>query len=241
MTADAAAPSLTVVIPIHDEEGIVERSVSELLSELRQRPWPFEIILAENGSHDSTRDIAKRLSIEHESVRVVTHPEADYGTALRLGISAAAGTFVVCDEIDLCNLDFYDRALRLLETDAAEVVVGSKVCAGARDHRPWLRRAGTRAISFLLRTVTGYPGTDTHGLKALRRARLLPIVARCVTTNDLFASELLVRADRAGLRVVEIPIDVREKRPPTKGLLRRVPRALLQLAQLGRALRTEQR
>src|SRR5438552_3819524 len=65
-----------------------------------------------------------------------------------------------------------------------------------------------------LRVAFGFRGTDTHGLKALRKARLEPIAAQCVTDRSLFDTELVLRAERAALRVVEIPVDVREIRQP---------------------------
>jgi hypothetical protein len=64
-----------------------------------------------------------------------------------------------------------------------------------------------------------------------------PIARRCVVDHDVFASELVVRAYREGLRVREIPVRLREKRPPTVHLLRRVPRVLRNLARLGWAIR----
>ena len=120
----------------------------------------------------------------------------------------------------------------MLRLDEADLVVGSKTARGANDSRPLIRRSATRVINGMLRVSLGFHGTDTHGLKAFRRARLLPVVERCVVTRDLFASELVIRAERMGRRVVEIPVDVHEKRPPSIHLMRRVPRVLSGLAKL---------
>ena len=68
---------------------------------------------------------------------------------------------------------------------------------------------------MLLRATTGFRGTDTHGLKAFRRDRLRPWRSACVVDRDLFASELVIRAQRMGRDVREIPIALREKRPPS--------------------------
>jgi hypothetical protein len=84
----------------------------------------------------------------------------------------------------------------------------------------------------ILRLLLGFQGTDTHGLKAFRRERLLPVVQACVVDRDVFASELVIRAWRAGLRVLEIPIELREKRKPTVDLYKRVPNVLKQVAKL---------
>ena len=144
---------------------------------------------------------------------------------------------MLCDEIDLCDLSFHDRALPLLEAGAAELVVGSKRAPGARDGRPLHRRLATWAHATLLRLLLGFRGTDTHGPKAFLRERLAPVVGRCLVDRDVFASELVIRAELDGVRVVEIPLALREKRPPSVGLWRRLPAVLTRVARLVWVLR----
>jgi hypothetical protein len=112
------------------------------------------------------------------------------------------------------------------------MVVGSKAMRGARDNRPILRRVATRVYNGLLRITLGFHGTDTHGIKAFRRSTLFPVVKDCLVEKDVFASELVIRAERAGLRIVEIPVDITEKRAPSINLVRRVPHALVNLLRL---------
>jgi len=92
-------------------------------------------------------------------------------------------------------------------------------------------------INGMLRVALGFEGTDTHGLKAFRREAVQPIARTCLVDRDLFASELVIRAGRAGLGIREIPIRVLEKRPPTVGLARRVPNVLKNLVELFIAIR----
>ena len=112
---------------------------------------------------------------------------------------------------------------------------------GANDERPVVRRLATRVITVLLRIATGFRGTDTHGLKAFRRERLTEVARACVVDRDLFASEFVIRAQRMGRDVREIPIALQEKRPPSTALLRRVPRVLKGLFRLGWAIRIRHR
>ena len=72
-------------------------------------------------------------------VRFVHEEEANYGRALKGGILDARGDLVVCDEIDLCDTEFYRRARQILDPDRADMVVGSKVMQGAQDRRPMMR------------------------------------------------------------------------------------------------------
>jgi glycosyltransferase involved in cell wall biosynthesis len=225
-------PDISIIIPVYNEEAILHTAIDGLLEGLWDLGRPHEIILAENGSTDRTVAIAEQVAKKHPTVRLLSLGEPNYGAALRRGILEARGRYVLCDEIDLCDVDFYRRALDLLDSDQADLVVGSKVMAGAQDQRPLLRHAATLVVSGLLRVLVGFRGTDTHGLKAMRRDRLCGTVERCVVDRDLFASELVIRADREGLRLREIPVEVIEKRTPSINLLRRVPNVIRNLARL---------
>lgn len=232
-------PSVSIVIPVFNEEGILHDAVGDLCAELDRQGWSYEIILAENGSTDHTVELGEQLSSELNGVSLFSVPEPNYGRALREGILRARGRFVICDEIDLCDIDFHRRAMALLEHGHAEMVVGSKAMKGASDGRPVVRRAATRVINGLLRVAVDFRGTDTHGLKAFHRERLLPVVHSCVIDRDLFASELVVRAGRGDIDVVEIPVRVQEKRRPAVNLVKRVPNVLLNLARLTYAIRVK--
>jgi glycosyltransferase AglD len=238
------APDVSIVIPVYNEEGILREAISELISgldgvrlALDARELKFEVIIAENGSRDRTVELAEHLAAEHADVRMFSLGEPNYGKALRRGIMEATGTWVICEEIDLCDPDFHRRALELLRHDDADIVVGSKAMKGAHDHRPLMRRAATRVLNGMLRIALDFRGTDTHGLKAFHRDTLLPIVEQCVIDRDLFASELVIRAGRAGMRVLEIPIRLDEKRPPAINLVKRVPNVLRGMAKLTRVIR----
>jgi glycosyltransferase involved in cell wall biosynthesis len=234
---DSAAPDLSVLIPVHNEEAILEAAVHHLLASLPRLGRTFEIVLAENGSTDRTAGIAGELAGRHREVRTFSAPTPDYGAALRQAISEARGRLVLCDEIDICDVGFHERAVALLDGGGADLVVGSKSMAGAADRRPRGRRAATRVINGLLRVLLGFHGTDTHGLKAFRSEVLAPVAQSCIVGRDLFASEFVIRAERAGIRVAEIPVTIHEKRPPSIDLVRRVPAVLGGLARLFVAIR----
>jgi len=226
------APELSIVIPIYNEAAMVADSVAGILDRLPPICDSFEILLAENGSTDRTGQVVADLSARHPEVRSLSVPEPNYGRALKEGIFSARGRFVVCDEIDLVDLDFYRSALGLLRAGHAQMVVGSKLAPGATDDRPWVRHLATQVLNGMLRHSLGFRGTDTHGLKAFVREPMLEVVGSCVVDKNLFASELVIRAERAGIAVVEVPLCVHEKRIPSINLVRRVPTALVNLGRL---------
>ena len=238
------APDVSIVIPVYNEEGILREAVTELLdgldtvrAALHAPDLTFEIIIAENGSSDRTVELAEHLAAERSEVRTFSLGEPNYGKALRRGILEARGTWVICEEIDLCDLDFHRRALEDLRHGDADMVVGSKAMKGSNDHRPMMRRVATRVLNGMLRLAVDFRGTDTHGLKAFHRTTLVPIVEQCVIDRDLFASELVIRAGQQ-VRVMEIPIRVDEKRAPAINLAKRVPNVLKGMIKLTYAVRT---
>jgi glycosyltransferase involved in cell wall biosynthesis len=239
MTTDRQV-HVSVVIPIYNEEGILRGSVLELQEKLRRFNWPYELLLCENGSRDRTVEIGKELEIEHPEVRLLHVGQPNYGLAMRMGILEARGEYVICDEIDLLDTEFYARAMALLERSDTEMVVGSKAMVGSNDQRPLFRRVATRVYNGMLRVTCHFPGTDTHGLKAFRRAALLETARRCQLDRDVFASEFVIRAHREGKKVIEIPFAVREKRPPSIRLGKRVPHVLRSVAKLAISVRSHE-
>lgn len=231
------APLLSVVIPVYNEEGILVTSVVALREGLRELGWSFEILLAENGSADRTVELCQQLQAKYPEVETFSIGEPNYGRALKEGILRSRGTFVVCDEIDLGDLDFYQRALDRLGNDDAAMVVGSKTLAGADDTRPAYRHAATMVYNTLLRLLLHFHGTDTHGMKAFRRDVLVGTAGRCLVDKDVFASEFVIRAERERHPVVEIPVRVVEKRKPSINLYKRVPNVLRNLVRLTLVLR----
>lgn len=228
----STAPEVSIVIPVYNEETLLGPALGELRERLAALHFSYEIVLAENGSTDRTLERVFELEREWPELRSVSLPTPNYGRALRHGLEAARGRYVVCDEIDIGDTDFYARALDLLRQGKADFVVGSKLAGGARDERPWLRHWLSLAYTGTLSLLVGFRGTDTHGLKAFRREAVLPVVRACRVDRDVFASELVIRAERASLRIVEIPTQIREKRPPSINLIRRVPAVVTNLAKL---------
>jgi glycosyltransferase involved in cell wall biosynthesis len=225
---------LSVVMPAHNEADYLETAVREVHEGLRARGIDFELLVVENGSVDATLEIARRLAGGYPSVHISTRPVANYGAALREGLIAAGGEFVVTFDVDYYELGFVDQALALLESgeEAPVVVVASKRAAGSRDERPWPRRFVTAVFGSMLRIGFSLSVSETHGMKAMRRVPVEELVRRCRFASDLFDTELVIRAERAGLGVAELPALAQERRPSRTSIWRRVPRTLFGLVAL---------
>ncbi|MEI7893678.1 MAG: glycosyltransferase [Myxococcales bacterium] len=237
-----ADPYISLVIPVYNEQAILHAAVLDLRERLAPLGWSYEIILAENGSRDRTVEIGHELAERYADprdgqVKMISLGEPNYGKALKQGILLARGEVVLCDEIDLCDVAFHHRAVEILESGDIDMVIGSKLVAGAEDQRPLFRHVASLAYSTLLQALLGFRGTDTHGLKAFRRQALIETVRACLVDKDVFASEFVIRADRAGIKIKEIPVHVAERRPPSINLFKRVPNVLKNVAKLTLAIR----
>jgi len=228
---------LSVVMPAHNEEELLDKTVHAVVDGLRDRSRPFEVIVVENGSSDRTAAIAQALADEVAEVHALSSPEPDYGRALRAGFLAATGEIVVNFDVDYTDLAFLDAAVQEVAADGGPViVVGSKRGAGAHDDRAIPRRLVTAVFSIVLRHGFGLRVSDTHGMKAMRRLPLVAVVAACRFGTDLFDTELVLRAERAGLPTAELPVTVEELRPSRTPIARRIPRTIAGLARLRVAL-----
>jgi glycosyltransferase involved in cell wall biosynthesis len=234
--ADDGDVELSLVLPAHNEESYLPTAIDDLTAGLRSRGATFEILIIENGSTDRTVQIATELAAANPEVVALSDPAPDYGRALRRGLLEASGTFVVNFDVDYYDLGFLDHATATLRDTGAAIVVGSKRSAGAEDTRALPRRLVTATFSTILRVAFGLKVSDTHGMKAMARHLVRPLAERCELGTDLFDTELVLRAERAGLAVLETPVRVEERRPARSPIARRIARTLVGLVQLRRAL-----
>ena len=224
---------ISVVLAAHNEEGFLATTLEHVLDGLRARGADFEIIVAENGSTDGTLAEAQRVAADAPEVRTLSLPDPDYGAALRAGLLDARGDTVVNFDVDYYDLGFLDRALaRLDEADRPAVVVGSKRQQGSVDNRSWARKLVTLGFATILHVGFGLAVSDTHGMKAVRTDAVRSIAEGCRFRTDLFDTELVIRAERAGLRVVDLPVEVRETRPSRTPIVKRAARSLIGLARM---------
>jgi glycosyltransferase involved in cell wall biosynthesis len=222
--------SVSVVVPAFNEEQLLASTVHQLLADLERIGVAFEVILAQNGSTDETPQIADELARTDHRVRAIHLDLPDYGRAMRQGFLDSAADCVLNFSVDFVDIGFLQTALS--ELDRADVVLGSKYVARSHDRRPLQRRLGGIFLSNLVRVLFHLPVSDTHGLLALRRDEVIALVEKCRFGNEVFDTELIVRAHRAGLAMCEIPVRVEEQRPNRVGALRRALRMLRQYAAL---------
>jgi len=222
--ASDSPTTISVVIPVHNEADYLPGALAELFEELEDVPAAVTVLIAENGSTDGTADEVRALMDRYPGLGLLELPTPDYGAAMREGFLATDGEWVVNFDIDYFSGSFLRAVLEI--GDEADIILASKRVAGADDRRGAVRRFATWTFNQVLRFVLSSGVSDTHGMKAIRREVVEEIVAAVISTQDLFDTELVVRAERAGYRIAEVPAVVEEKRETKSSLAKRVPRTL---------------
>jgi glycosyltransferase involved in cell wall biosynthesis len=229
------SPTFSIVVPVYNEAGFIPTALPALISEMDSLGEPYEILIVENGSTDGTADVARALAGD-APVTVLSLEKPDYGAAMKHGFLTADGHWVVNFDIDYFSAGFLRRVMTLQDTD---LVIGSKRDPGSEDRRPFVRRLATLVFNLLLRTILDSRVSDTHGMKAFRHDLIVDIAPGVLSTRDLFDTELVIRAERAGYRIAEVPVIVEERRVARSSLFKRVPRTIAGLLRIRRALRDE--
>jgi putative flippase GtrA len=201
---------LEVVVPVFNEQAGLERSVRHLRNHLRTHfPYSFRITIADNASTDATPAIAAHLAASLTGVQVLRLEEKGRGRALHAAWGSSDAQVLAYCDVDLST----DLAALLplvapLVSGHSDLAIGTRLGRGARVVRGPKREIISRCYNLLLRGTlqTGFSDAQC-GFKAIRgdvARRLLPLVQ---DTGWFFDTELLVLAERAGLRIHEVPVD----------------------------------
>lgn len=206
-----AAPDLSVIVPAYQEAARIGPSLSAVLAYLRRQPWSFELIVVDDGSRDTTVEVVRASLAGTDEARLVSYqPNRGKGYAVRTGVLASQGKWVVFLDADLSTPpDEIPAALAELEA-GADVVIGSRRHPRSKIvvHQPAYRRVATAVFALTRYLIVGLRQySDTQcGFKALRGDVARALFARTVIDRFMFDVELLYLAEKARLVVREQPV-----------------------------------
>ncbi|MBG73564.1 MAG: hypothetical protein CL730_00845 [Chloroflexi bacterium] len=225
--------SLSVIIPIYNEEKILSEIIEKLFYSLNEILNDFEILIIENGSIDKSYELSKKLASEFTEIKAVHLEEANYGNALREGIKLSSKKYTVNFSIDFIDLVFLNNALEISEN--YDLIIGSKRI-GDGDKRPLFRKIGTLAYNFILSFFINMPFKDTHGLKLYNTAVAQKYEKQTISSSSIFDEELIYRVYKSGHNIKEIGVSVHEIRPARTGILSRAFEVIINLYNLKKNL-----
>ena len=203
-------PLIEIVIPVHDEEADLEQSVRRLHGYLESElPFRFRITIADNASGDRTWEIASRLESELPAVSALHVDEKGRGRALRAAWSRSDADVLAYMDVDLStDLDAVLPLVAPLVSGHSDLAIGTRLARSARVTRGVKREFISRTYNGILQTVLRVRFSDAQcGFKAVRREALALLLPFVEDQAWFFDTELLVLAERAGLRIHEVPVD----------------------------------
>jgi glycosyltransferase involved in cell wall biosynthesis len=210
----AAAPAggldVEIVVPVYNEAGGLDRSIRRLHRFLTDGfPFSWRVTIADNASTDATPEIARRLAATLARVHHLRLEQKGRGRALRAAWSRSPARVVAYMDVDLStDLRGLLPLVAPLLSGHSDLAIGSRLAPGARVVRGPKRELISRSYNRILRTTLRARFTDAQcGFKAVRRDALEPLLDDVQDDGWFFDTELLVLAQRRGLRIHEVPVD----------------------------------
>jgi glycosyltransferase involved in cell wall biosynthesis len=205
-------PPLSVTIPCYNEAARIDDTVRSTLDYLSAESPDAELIVVNDGSTDATSDIVREVlaSAKIQTQLLENFPNRGKGAAVRTGLLAATKPIGLFFDADLSTpLSEIPKLVDPIANAEVDLAFGSRALnrklIGV--HQPWRREQAGRVFNLIVRLATGMPFWDTQcGFKAFRLDVCRPILKKAHTVGFGFDVELLFLADRAGLRLREVPV-----------------------------------
>lgn len=200
--------TVSVVIPVYNDLQALEKAIPITLKMLESSFDRFEIIIAEDASTDGSTRCAEAWQVRDDRIRHVHRSERlGRGSALSAAAYQATGDIFCYFDVDLATDMAYLSDLIAAIQDGADIATGSRLLPDSEITRSTNREIKSRGYNFLVRFILGSRLKDHQcGFKAFRRLRLLPILDEISDTHWFWDTEVLVRAQRKGYRIIEIPV-----------------------------------
>ena len=205
------ATSLDVVVPVLNEEEDLRPSITTLHEFLSAKldDYEWRIVIADNGSSDSTPEVARRLSNDLANVGYIRLEQRGRGLALKTAWAESSADVLSYMDVDLStDLKEFPALVEAVRSQGYDIAIGSRLAKGAQViGRPAKREFISRAYSIMFRTMfwTGFRDAQC-GFKALSAATAQAVVPLVRDTGWFFDSELLIIAEKNGYRIKELPV-----------------------------------
>jgi dolichyl-phosphate beta-glucosyltransferase len=209
------APQLSIVVPVYDEEQVLERTLPAMVRYAERLGRSFELVCVDDGSNDRSAEILARAAARDARMRVESHAHnRGKGAAVRTGVMAARGDLIFFLDADLSTpLEEMQGFIAALES-GHDVAIGNRRARGSRITRrqPWIRERLGRGFTLLTCFLLA-PGIDdfTCGFKGFRRDAARRVFERASLPGWAFDAEVVVAAREQGLSIAQIPVSWRHE------------------------------
>ncbi len=200
---------VSVVLPAYNEVTQLEPSVTEVSQALKQADYPFEIVIAEDGSTDGTAELSEELTRKYPFVKHIHRDKRlGRGTALNNAFRQCSGEVFVYMDLDLAtDLKSLKPLVDTIKVEGYDLSTGSRMLPESTVERTTRRSISSKSYNFLVRHMLHSKVRDHQcGFKAFKRQAVLSLIGEVKATHWFWDTEILVRAQRRGFRVKEIPV-----------------------------------
>jgi glycosyltransferase involved in cell wall biosynthesis len=217
-------PEVAIILPAYNEAKRLEKTVERVAGEMSGMAIPYEIIIAEDGSKDGTDAIAAQLAQQNPMVRHIHSAErSGRGRALNRSFAATDADIVIYCDVDLATDTKHIRQLIDAIRGGCDVATGSRLMKDSDVKRPFNREFASRGYNYLVRFMLRSKIYDHQcGFKAFNHKTITPLLTEVKDTHWFWDTELLVRAQRKGMKVYEFPVHWRHGGATTVNLKRDV-------------------
>ena len=237
-------PDLSIVIPAYNEGDRIGGPLAAILKSLSASDQKTEVIVVDDGSTDSTRDVASEIleasgSDRHRVIRY--EQNMGKGFAVRTGLNAAGADIALFTDADLSTpIDEMSKLLGPIERGEYDVAFGSRALDRSLigTHQPWRREQGGKVMNLIIRKLSGLPFYDTQcGFKAFNMMKFRPLLEVMTIDRFGFDIEFLFVAKYHGLRLAEIPVKWNDVAGSKVSVFRDSRRMISELMQIRRNAR----
>ncbi len=217
MQSNNTRARILIVLPIYNEENILKHSVARLHAYCQDALTDFDwtIVIADNGSMDSTPSIAQRIASEYSEILYASIPIPGRGGALQHAWSLADADVYLYMDCDLAtDLRHVRECIEAIMSDAYDIAIGSRLIERSSAERSLLRECCSRLYSFLPQLFfPSFPIRDCQcGFKAISQTIKKEVLPFVQDRNWFFDTELLIRSFYAHYRIVELPVSWKDQR-----------------------------
>lgn len=213
----------SIIIPAYNENRKIEKAARTALAELAKIASAYEVIIAEDGSSDGTYETASRLAEKDPHICLLHSGDRQgRGRALNNAIKAARGSIICYIDADLAT-DMSNLAplMKSIRTDGYDIATGSRLISESDTGRSRTRSVASICYNALVRLILRSEIYDHQcGFKAFKKDAVVPLLEQIKDNHWFWDTELLVRGQRAGLKVKEIPVRWREADSTTVNILK---------------------
>ena len=210
---DNQSPFLSVIIPVYNEANRITKTLENTFTYLREQPYTWELIIVDDGSRDQTLSVVESAIRQESNARMIPyHPNRGKGKAVRTGIVASSGQYVMFMDADYSTpISEIEKGLPWIQNHDFDIAIGSRALSGSNVlvHQPWYRETCAWIFKWLYRIIIGIRFIeDTQcGFKLYKGDIARWLFSHQRIDGYMFDIETLYMAHRFGFSIKEFPVD----------------------------------